>query len=325
MGSIMILVSIITPIFNAEKFIKETIDSVLKQSYEHWELILIDDGSTDQTHHAIKPYLNDKRIKYLYQENQGQGKARNTGILQSTGDFIAFLDSDDLWIPEKLSLQMTIFDAHNVDLVYSNAFIIDSNGIQSEQILNSGSLAGMQHDCEILRKLIRGEIFIPILTVISKRQALISLQGFDERSDLKNAEDFDLWIRMTLQGMKFYFYDQCLSYYRVHENQSTANDSGSTPQVIRSLLNVRSKRRMLINEIDSSILDRLIILFRTKRFSTFGRDEFFNTLCYVTKSSKFFNRIIVYFFPGLLTFYCRFISKRLSSLHDGVSRNDDNI
>jgi hypothetical protein len=197
--------------------------------------------------------------------------------------------------------------------------------VQSKHYLDSGSLGGIQDDHEILRKLICGEIFIPILTVISKRQALISLEGFDESSDLKNAEDFDLWIRMASQGMKFYFYDQCVSYYRVHDNQSTASDTGSTPQVIRSLLNLRSKRTMLIKEIDRSILDRLIILFRTKRFSTYGRDGFYNSLCHVASTSKFFNKIVVYYLPGLLTLYCRFMSKRISGFRNAVGHNEGNL
>ena len=214
----MTLVSIITPVFNAFPFISQTIDSVLNQTYQHWELILVDDGSTDGSYKKIEPYLTDSRIKYIHQANQGQGKARNTGIKASKGDFIAFLDSDDLWVPEKLDLQISLLIEQDIDLVYSNAFIINSDGIRSDIVMKTGSLEGIQAESDLLKNLIRGSIFVPILTVMLKRESIISLMGFDESPELRNAEDFDLWIRMASQGSKFLFEDRCLSYYRIHRS-----------------------------------------------------------------------------------------------------------
>lgn len=321
----MKLVSIITPVFNALPFVSKTIDSVLNQTYQHWELILVDDGSTDGSYMKIEPYLKDSRIKYIHQENQGQGKARNTGIKASKGDFIAFLDSDDLWVPEKLDLQISLFDEQDIDLVYSNAFIINSDGICSDIVMKTGSQAGIQAESDLLRNLIRGNIFVPILTVLLKRESIINSLGFDESTDLKNAEDFDLWIRIASQGAKFLFEDRFLSYYRIHENQSTASDPTSTGQVICSLLNLRRNRPILSKEIDLSILDRLIVLFRQSGFLTYKRDSFYNSLCEIGVSSKYLNKLVVYYFPITLTIYCRYISKRLRSLSNEAIQKLENV
>jgi teichuronic acid biosynthesis glycosyltransferase TuaG len=321
----MTLVSIITPVFNALPFVSQTIDSVLNQTYQNWELILVDDGSTDGSYKKIEPYLTDSRIKYILQENQGQGKARNTGIKASKGDFIAFLDSDDLWVPEKLDLQISLLIEQDIDLVYSNAFIINSYGIRSDVVMKTGSLAGIQPESDLLQNLIRGNIFVPILTVMSKREAIISSLGFDESPDLKNAEDFDLWIRMASLGSKFFFDERCLSYYRIHENQSTARDPTSTGQVIYSLLNLRRNRPTLSKEIELSILARLIVLFRKSGFLTYKRESFYNSLCEIGASSRYLNKLVVYYFPITIPIFCRYISNRLRSTTNQVVEKSNSI
>ena len=97
-----IFFSIIIPTFNRKSFLRVAIDSVLAQTYENFELIIVNDGSTDSTKDMIKTY-SDPRIVYVYQENQGVSSARNTGLSKATGNFIAFLDSDDKWVKEKLA------------------------------------------------------------------------------------------------------------------------------------------------------------------------------------------------------------------------------
>lgn len=100
------LVSIIMPCYNGEKFIKETIESVLAQTYTSWELLIIDDGSKDSSVDIIKSYQQDQRIKLIQQANAGSAAARNNGIRQSKGQYMALLDSDDLWLPEFLEKQV---------------------------------------------------------------------------------------------------------------------------------------------------------------------------------------------------------------------------
>ena len=108
------LVSVIMPSFNTAKFISETIESVLAQTYANWELIIVDDCSTDNTDEVVKPFLTDKRIKYLKnKKNSGAAVSRNYALREAKGKWIAFLDSDDLWLPEKLEKQIAFMKKNN--------------------------------------------------------------------------------------------------------------------------------------------------------------------------------------------------------------------
>ena len=114
-------ISIIMPAYNAEKFIRESITSVLQQTYSNWELIIVDDGSTDNTKKIIQAFAQqDGRIHYIYQPNGKQGKARNAGIRHASGDLIAFLDADDLWTKDKLEKQGSLIRRTNADLIFSD-------------------------------------------------------------------------------------------------------------------------------------------------------------------------------------------------------------
>ncbi|NJN94723.1 MAG: glycosyltransferase family 2 protein [Anaerolineales bacterium] len=104
------LVSVIIPAYNAQDFIAQTIESVIKQTYSHWELCIVDDGSTDDTAKIIQSYSSDNRIKYLYQQNQERAAARNHGLRCSSGRYVAFLDADDLWLPDKLKAQVQFLE-----------------------------------------------------------------------------------------------------------------------------------------------------------------------------------------------------------------------
>lgn len=105
----MAKVSVIIPTYNRAKYISRAIDSVLAQTYKDWELIIVDDGSTDNTREVVEPYLKDKRIKYVWKQNGGVSSARNKGLDIATGEFVAFLDSDDFYMPEKLEKSLKVF------------------------------------------------------------------------------------------------------------------------------------------------------------------------------------------------------------------------
>jgi glycosyltransferase involved in cell wall biosynthesis len=115
------------PAYNAANYIQEAIDSVINQTFVDWELIIVDDGSTDHTKEVIaKNVLVDERIHYYYQKNGKQGKARNLAISKSKGTYLAFLDADDLWIPQKLEIQLIEIEEKNVDLVFSDSYIFST-------------------------------------------------------------------------------------------------------------------------------------------------------------------------------------------------------
>ena len=128
------LVSIIMPSYNTASFIAESIQSVLAQSYKDWELIIVDDCSPDNTDDVVKPYLSDERIRYLKNEkNSGAAVSRNRALREAKGKWIAFLDSDDLWMPEKLQKQVRFMEKNGYRFSYTNYAEIDTedkrNGI----------------------------------------------------------------------------------------------------------------------------------------------------------------------------------------------------
>jgi glycosyltransferase involved in cell wall biosynthesis len=123
------LVSVVIASYNMAAYLPLTVKSVLDQVYRNIEVIIIDDGSTDGTKEAVRPYLDDPRVKYLFQENKGQAAAKNYGIRESRGEYVAFLDGDDMWVSEKLEQQMPLFlHSKDVGVVYSRVLYIDETG-----------------------------------------------------------------------------------------------------------------------------------------------------------------------------------------------------
>ncbi len=168
------LVSIITASYNAEKYIAEAIKSVQAQTYSHWEMLITDDASTDQTRRIIETFVEaDKRIKlFKFNENQGPAKARNHSIAESKGKFIAFLDADDQWLPEKLSLQLKVLKQNKSSVCFSSYTHIDKDGNDLNRMVSAiprlsykkllknnyiGNLTGM-YDASVLGKIYNPEL-----------------------------------------------------------------------------------------------------------------------------------------------------------------------
>ena len=206
------LISIIMPAYNSESTIAPSIDSVRSQTLQDWELIIIDDNSSDNTDKIVRPYLIDERIILInLQQNQGVAAARNTGISESKGKYITFLDSDDLWMPEKLEHQIA-FHRKNPDLhmSYTDYEII---GEISE---SSSSLKKQMKDHNKIKSgvpRIYYENMIGILTVMAEKKILVDLGGFD--TSLQGTEDHDLWIRMAKAGYHFGYIREKLAKYRL--------------------------------------------------------------------------------------------------------------
>jgi glycosyltransferase involved in cell wall biosynthesis len=237
------------PAFNVEKYIEASIKSVINQTYENWELIIIDDGSTDNTAAVITTHFsNDNRIKYYYQENSKQAKARNNGISKAVGDILAFLDADDLWLPKKLEYSLSLFDLEKYDLLFTEAYLSSDDYIDLEldNYQKLGVLFGDYHGKVALRKFIESNR-IPILTVLVKKDKVISVGGFDE--SCVPAEDYDLWIRLLINDSRFIAIDKVLSIYRLQNNSSTTSDRLATQAVISSL--IKNFTYTQINELQS--------------------------------------------------------------------------
>lgn len=211
----------ITPAYNAGLYIAQTIDSVLNQTYPHWEMIVVDDGSTDDTATIVQAYAQrDSRIKYVYQQNGRQGKARNNALSKASGKYIAFLDADDLWMKEKLEVQLANLIQQKVDLIFSDSYIF-TDTLHQQQRMNVAPFRyeGMKG----IQQFLSGNK-IPILTVLATKQSIQECGGFSEIRGIQNAEDYHLWLKMLVMGKTLVAMDPPLTYYREHANAATSGD-----------------------------------------------------------------------------------------------------
>lgn len=185
-------VSVIIPTYNRRQYVQEAIDSVLAQTHMDYEIIVIDDGSTDGTGKVLEARYGD-RIRYEWQENQGESVARNRGIELACGEFVAFLDSDDLWLPDKLTQQLTLVSAHDdIGMVYGGAWLIDGSG---HRISDDPWESYPEATAVPLADLLRGNTVSGPTTVLIRRSTLDRVGGFDP--EIRYGEDWDLWIRVA--------------------------------------------------------------------------------------------------------------------------------
>lgn len=205
-------VSVIIPTYNRAHYIRETIDSVLAQTYPDYEIIVVDDGSTDKTAEVLKHY-NGRIRYYCFPENKGISAARNFAIEQARGKYIAFLDDDDLWMPEKLEKQVAVLE-NNPELAFvcSGAYVIDAHG----EVTARWCRAGAQETFECLYD----QNFVLNLTVILRRECFAAVGGFDPK--LPSTQDYDLWLRLA-KRYKFSYVDSCLAKYRLHPQNLSKN------------------------------------------------------------------------------------------------------
>jgi glycosyltransferase involved in cell wall biosynthesis len=205
------LVSVVIPTYNASNFLIKAIQSVINQTYKNWELIIVDDGSTDQTRQIVEEFQKkDSRIKYFFQNNKGQGAARNLGIKNASGNYIAFLDSDDEFFENKLERVISYFEKDkNIGLIYTDAIIIGGHLYNKRR-----SEIFTPYSGNIYTKLLFNN-FITTSTVVVRRGVLQDCGLFDESDLLRNFEDYDLWLRIAKKYKIEYIPEVLTKYYYV--------------------------------------------------------------------------------------------------------------
>jgi GT2 family glycosyltransferase len=202
-------ISVIIPTYNSAKYIAQAIESVLAQTYSDYEIIVVDDGSTDDTVAVLRPYLD--RITYIYQDNKKLPAARNAGIAASSGAYLAFLDSDDLFLPDKLAVQTRCLDERpDVGLVASGYQYVDEAG----QLL-AESQSWVDRPAITLESLLFGGLTPPV-AVLLRREWFDRVDGFDEQ--FAYCEDMDLWYRLALAGCPMVWEPAIVCQYRLHAN-----------------------------------------------------------------------------------------------------------
>jgi glycosyltransferase involved in cell wall biosynthesis len=216
-------------------YVEETFRSVQKQSFTDWEIIFVNDGSTDSTAEVLARLASeDARVKVIEQLNARQGKARNNGIFHAQGEWIAFLDADDLWPENKLSLQFNKTLEANVDLSFTDGFICLGNNMNLREF-RFGVTDKLYHGHQGILEF-HEQNRIPTSSVLVKKSVLLEVGGFPEKLDVQNCEDYLLWVKLLTKGKTFLSIGEPLLLYRVHDNSSTSTEVKAMFPLIQALL-----------------------------------------------------------------------------------------
>src|SRR6266545_3017970 len=236
------VVSVIIPAYMVAPFIRETLDSVLAQTFSDYEVIVINDGSpdTEELERQIEAYAH--LIICIKQTNQGAGAARNAGIRKASGEFVAFLDGDDFWLPEFLEQQLNLIKSDGgFDLVYADAMNLQGATLSRYTNMDVNPSIGRV----TAESLISGKCNVITSSVVARRDSVVGVGLFDE--NFPNSQDFDLWLRLAKEGARIGYQKKVLVHRRVYEG-SLASDPFKSLGGEISVLEKTSQRSDLTTE-----------------------------------------------------------------------------
>jgi glycosyltransferase involved in cell wall biosynthesis len=224
-------ISVVIPAYNVAPYIDETLRSVFAQTFTDYEVIVVNDGSpdTEEFEQVIKPYLD--RIRYLKQENCGASVARNSGLLSARGEFVAFLDADDLWLPNYLAAQMQFIREHGCDLVCADATFFGESANESRTYMDTLMNDAPPADDVTFLQLVDAERSLITSGVVVRRAPIMEVGLFDEA--LRNAQDLDLWLRLARHGARLSYQRQVLLKYRCRPDGLTGDAVNSHRRELR--------------------------------------------------------------------------------------------
>lgn len=242
------LVSVVMAARNYARYLPQAVESVFAQTFSDWELVIVDDGSTDDTPYAVRPYLRNNRVRYYRSDQLGQTRAKNLGWQISRGEFIAFLDADDAWLPTKLEKQLPLFDHPEIGVVYCRRLLMDESGkvLQRQPASPNSSFSWPRG--WVLSDIVP-QNFVCFSSCVLRRIVLQHVGGFDAVWDL--AIDYDLWLRVA-KHYQFDFVNEELVLYRTGHGNLSRKLSDRVATAL-SILH-RAKQRGVLDELPLSIL-----------------------------------------------------------------------
>ena len=287
-------VSVIVPCFNRATLLPRALESIFAQTFKDYEVIVVDDGSTDDTPQVMKQY--NGRVQYIRKENGGSASARNRGIEEAKGEYIAFLDSDDYWTPEKLAEQVKVLDVQkNIGIVYARMPIINEKG---ERVgTKPAGISGRN-----FKELMEHWGDMPTSTVMTRRECFTKAGMFD--TSLTTMEDIDMWLRISRHYDLYEIENKVLAYYSRHDEQITK----SKTKMYQGLVRIYTKILNSYDDIPKQLfIDRVAsnqyTLSRNYYFEGFYKESLKNVwgavcrnpcvgLLFVENKDNFFSRII---------------------------------
>ena len=241
-------ISVIIPAYKTAHLIAGCLDTVMAQTFQEFETIVVNDGSPDtpELEKVLQPYMG--RIVYILQPNKRAAGARNTAIQQARGEFLAFLDSDDSWLPNHLASQMKLVDADpSLDLVYSNALVVGNPGEWEfmEKCPSSGQAS--------FTSLIVERCQIPISTVVVRKQALLKAGMFDEK--LPRCDDYDMWVRTAFHGAKIGYSRQIQARLNAGRPDSLSLERSKMVEAYWNILE-KFRRTLPLTDADRNVVEK---------------------------------------------------------------------
>ena len=288
MNKIYPLISVVIPAYNAELFLDETLESVLSQTYENWECIIVNDGSTDNTESVAKKWCEkDSRFRLTNKENGGLSSARNWGIKESKAEYIAFLDADDILTSDSLEVRINVLIEQNVDLVATKLQHFTDKLPKVSK--NNARQDVLYYAKEGLTQLMAFNKVTPS-TVLCKKSVMDEVGGFTWH---KKAEDLHCWLKVLFAGYKIYRIDETLLLYRLVENSMSSTDRNCSKEVFEIIYSFK-------DEILSLDIDFQIYINHWLRKYVFLQDEIGNILPNISERMAYVNTILPNFFPKWL-------------------------
>jgi glycosyltransferase involved in cell wall biosynthesis len=261
------LVSVIVPAYRAAGYISATLDSILAQTFQDFELIVVNDGSpdTEDLERVLDPYRD--QMLYLCQENQGPSAARNAGIRAARGEFIAPLDADDLWSPDHLAVQLAALKADpSLDMVYADARIFGDVPEAGRTLMSFRP----SHGEATFERLVTQECAVNLCVCVIRRENLLQAGLFDP--GLRRAEDIDVWLRIVMHGGRIGYQRRVLGQYRRHPGSLSSDVVGMIESFIGVL--ARIAHSPLLSAAERAVVERQILVEQVRMEMEKGRSAF---------------------------------------------------
>ena len=253
------VVSVVIPAYQAAGDIGEALDSVFSQTFSHFEVLLVNDGSPDTPDLEVAIARYRSQIRYIVQSNRGAGAARNTGLRAARGQYVAFLDADDLWSPDCLQRQVSFLNTHaDCAMVYADALIEGESPLAGRTFMETAPSKG---EADLLA-LIQQRCNIPLSTVVARRDVLAAAKFFDE--SLRRGQDFDLWLRVAAAGHRIGYQRAIVTTRRVRRSGLSGDAISELERAIHVLAYfdgnhdlpavaraaIRARTRVLTNQLE---------------------------------------------------------------------------
>lgn len=248
--------SVVVTTYNSSRYIEKTIKSILKQNFLDYEIILVDDCSNDNTIDLVKKkFINDIKILTTDKNFGGPAKSRNIGIKHSCGQWISFLDADDFWFQSRLKkFHRHIINNPSYEVFCSNEMLFNSKNKKKNKIIHGPYSENFFDDL-----LIQGNRLSPSATVINRDFVLKNKIFFDTHLNLIGVEDYDFWLNLSKNKAKFFFFDEILSLYVIHDNNITHNSR----KHLKNTINVINKNFQFLNSFNDKIYSKRIFELKT--------------------------------------------------------------